>query len=379
MHTLIHLFSWQPPLSYGRNNTFGGYNIEPCCFVGLRYILLFCFLLSFSGCGSLTGIPGHGGGKRFAVEQELVAASTRATVKQIDLSSLKGKKVNLFVNAIGDTGSGNLIGGRLSFVSQIRGDYIQSPAVTESSVYPRYSSTTTSSSTTGTDSNSSDETIQNSLISTSSNFNSSSSHTSGTTTTSTLLNSPTSKTTKQRGSGGEMQLGVEYNGLGSYRNSDEISSNDLQYLSGLLQTYLFLQGVHIVPPSEAEVDVYVTVDVFGTVRTRVDWFIANNEILRAKTALEIMAVDHQSGELIMSPQASVTEAEYNEQYIVWAGPVIIKKFLKPSDPLLCDFTELTSPESLSDLKEQDGAIEYPFRHQIEKWGEKNEQVKEKVE
>ena len=49
--------------------------------------------LLLTGCGTLTGIPSHGGGKRFAVEQELVAASSRAAVKEMDLSALKGRKV----------------------------------------------------------------------------------------------------------------------------------------------------------------------------------------------------------------------------------------------------------------------------------------------
>ena len=48
--------------------------------------------LLLTGCGTLTGIPSHGGGKRFAVEQELVAASSRAAVKEMDLSALKGRK-----------------------------------------------------------------------------------------------------------------------------------------------------------------------------------------------------------------------------------------------------------------------------------------------
>jgi len=84
------------------------------------FVLLTLVLLV--GCGTLTGSPGHGGGKRFAVEQELVAAATRAAVKRIDLSSLRGKKVNIFVNAIGDTGSGNLTGGRFSPVAVLRGE-----------------------------------------------------------------------------------------------------------------------------------------------------------------------------------------------------------------------------------------------------------------
>ncbi|MGB3210146.1 MAG: hypothetical protein WBB19_05505 [Desulforhopalus sp.] len=299
-------------------------------------------LLLLSGCGSLTGIPGHGGGKRFAVEQELVAAATRATIKKIDLTTIRGKKVNLFVNAIGDTGTGNLIGGRYSVVSQIRGDYIQSPPVTERSIYPRYTTTSsTGSSSQGL--------------------------------TDTLLTSPELKTSQQKGHGGEAQLGLEYKGLGSYQNSEEISSDDLQYLTGLLETYLFLQGVNVVPPSEAEIDVFITVDVFGTVRTRVEWFLANNEILRAKTALEVMAIEHLSGKLVMQPQSASIEAEYNEQYILWAGPVIITKYLHESEPLLADFTSLPIKEDSMDMSAQDASIPYPFQYQIEKWKKDKDQ------
>jgi len=341
-------------------------------------------LLLLSGCGTLTGLPGHGGGKRFAIEQELVAAATRAAIKEIDVSTIRGKKVNLYVNAIGDTGAGNLIGGRFSVISQLRGDYIQTPAVTETSVYPRYTSTSTARSTTKTSSDSDSESKQDPVTTstggsdtttgpvttTSSNDGSSTSTTSETSSTDTLLPSPTSMRTQQEGSGAEIQAGVEYKGLGAYQNSEEISSNDLQYLSGLLQTYLFLQGVYVVPPSEAEIDVYVTVDVFGTVRTRIEWFLANNEILRAKTSLEVLAVDHLTGRLVMPPQSAGTEAEYNEQFILWAGPVIIRKFLKDSDPLLCDFTDLREKKDIvapTKPVEQYEAIPYPFQHQMEKW------------
>lgn len=305
----------------------------------LNVILCLFLCVNFlSGCGSLTGIPGHGGGKRFAIEQELVAAATRATIKQIDLTVIKGKRVNLFVNTIGDDGGGNLVGGRFSVISQLRGDYIQSPAVKEYSRYPTYSSIT----------------------------NSNSSGLRSTSTTQSTLNSPEYKRSQQKGYGKEFSIGVEYKGLGSYHNSEEIPSDDLRYLSGLLETYLFLQGVHIVPPSDAEVDVYVTVDVFGTVRTRVDWYFANNEILRSKTAVEVMAVDHLTGELLMRPQAAATEAEYNEQFILWAGPVSIKKFLKVSDPLLCDFTDLPSEvNDQNNWKVINGDIDYPFEYEIE--------------
>lgn len=55
-------------------------------------ILFSVFILS--ACGTLTGIPSHGGGKRFAVEQELVAASARAAVKDMDLQHYTDEKLH---------------------------------------------------------------------------------------------------------------------------------------------------------------------------------------------------------------------------------------------------------------------------------------------
>ena len=345
-----------------------------CLLTGLVFVL--------NGCGALTGLPGHGGGKRFAVEQELVAAATRGAIKQLDLVPLKGKKINLFVNAIGDTGAGNLIGGRYSVVSQLRGDYIQAPPTVETSRFPRYTSTTSSTSTSTTSGDSSTNTDGTSTsgtgtgdpttTTTSSDSNTSSDSTTTSTsdsTTDTLLPYPDRKKTQQKGGGSVAQLGVEYKGLGAYQNSEEITSDDLQYLSALLQTYLFLRGVYVVPPSEADIDVYVTVDVFGTVRTRVEWFLANNEILKAKTSLEILAVDHLTGQVVMPPQAVGAEAEYNEQYILWAGPIIIKETLTKSQPLLSDFADLHENDDKVKLTEQDVIIPYPFQRQMEKMKE----------
>jgi hypothetical protein len=336
----------------------------PCQWFILKALILGAVLL-LSGCGALTGLPGHGGGKRFAIEQELVAASCRGALKQIDLSLLRGKKVNLFVNAIGDTGAGNLSGGRLSVVSQLRGDYVQTPATNENSVYPTYRQTTNSSSTTDgfTDSTSSTGTL------TSSNNGSSSSTTTSWSETDSMLPSPTSKTTQQKGGGGVAQAGVEYKGMGEYHNSETLfGSSDLQYLAALLNTYLFLKGVHVVPPSEAEIDIYVTVDVFGTVRSRVEWFIANNEILQARTSFEIMAINHADGQLILRPQSVGAEAEYNEQYLLWCGPISARKFMKKADPLLSDFTDLPDAEvTPTKPVEQREPVPYPFQHAVEKY------------
>ncbi|MCB2217807.1 hypothetical protein [Desulfofustis glycolicus] len=330
-------------------------------------LIFLAMAVSLSGCGALTGIPGHGGGKRFAVEQELVAAATRAAIKEIDVTSILGKKVNVYVNAIGDTGAGNLLGGRFSVISQLRGDYLHTPTVSETATYPRYTSTATTASTTKSSSRSESESTQGVFEESTEGSGSSSTSSSEQTVTDTMLPSPIAKRTRQKGGGSEIQAGVQYEGLGTYHNSEEITSNDLQYLSALLETYLFLKGVFVVPPSEAEIDVYVTVDVFGTVRTRIEWFLANNEILQARTSLEVMAVDHQTGKLVMPPQSAGAETEYNEQYILWAGPVTIRKYLKDGDPLLADFTDLREQQDgfeARGIKEQHVDVPYPFQHQF---------------
>lgn len=70
-----------------------------------------------SGCSTLTGIPSHGGGKRFAIEQRLVSASIRSTLKDIDVSALKGKKVAIVFDLVSDEGGGNITGGRLNILA----------------------------------------------------------------------------------------------------------------------------------------------------------------------------------------------------------------------------------------------------------------------
>lgn len=75
---------------------------------------------SISGCGTLTGIPAHGGGKRFATEQKLVSASARAALKQIDVSPLMGRKVFVLYTVINDQGAGSMNGGRMTLAGLLQ-------------------------------------------------------------------------------------------------------------------------------------------------------------------------------------------------------------------------------------------------------------------
>ncbi|EMT2273975.1 adhesin MafA, partial [Neisseria gonorrhoeae] len=219
-------------------------------------ILFSVFILS--ACGTLTGIPSHGGGKRFAVEQELVAASARAAVKDMDLQALHGRKVALYIATMGDQGSGSLTGGRYSIDALIRGEYINSPAVRTDYTYPRYETTA--------------ETTSGGLT--------------GLTTSLSTLNAPALSRTQSDGSGSRSSLGLNIGGMGDYRN-ETLTTNprDTAFLSHLVQTVFFLRGIDVVSPANADTDVFINIDVFGTIRNRTEMHLYNAETLKAQTKL----------------------------------------------------------------------------------------------
>ncbi|MFC1467493.1 hypothetical protein ACFLQY_02210 [Verrucomicrobiota bacterium] len=73
--------------------------------------------LLLTGCSTYRAIPSHGGGKRFDEEQRVVAASIRRAVAQLDLSTLKGKKVKFMVQELEHSGGGELTPAGLSDVN----------------------------------------------------------------------------------------------------------------------------------------------------------------------------------------------------------------------------------------------------------------------
>lgn len=274
--------------------------------------------LILSACGNLTGIPAHGGGKRFAVEQELVAASSRAALKDLDLSALAGKKVALYVTMMGDEGSGVMAGGRYSIEGLIRGEYASSPKSYTDNSFP----TTVSVA----------EAAAGGMTST--------------TTATQVLNYPSHSESYQKGSGNSRYGGVRVNGQGDYRNETLITNpRDANYLTNLVQTLFFLRGIEIVPPQMADTDVFVTVDVFGTIRSRMETFIYNNESLKAVTKLEVFAVDRKTRKLVIAPVNSSFETQYKEEYVLWSGPFNTSKKVKESEGMLVDFSDVEPYEN----------------------------------
>ena len=105
---------------------------------GLLVALMASSALVLSGCGTLTGIPGHGGGKRFVEEQRLVSASIRGSLEAIDVSSLRGKRVAMIFSIIADEGAGNMVGGRASLGAILTGGTMVSPVTTRTNALEVY-------------------------------------------------------------------------------------------------------------------------------------------------------------------------------------------------------------------------------------------------
>ena len=284
----------------------------------LFVIMGFCLILA--GCGTFTGIPSHGGGKRFAIEQELISASARAAAKALDVSVLEGKSVHLIMISIGDQGSGNLVGGRYNLQFLMQGGYVNSPSTIASNSFPTVTNTSTSD--TG------------GIITT----------TSGT----SVLNFPSKTKTETDGFQANATGGASYSGLGSYQSEAFLNTNDVSFLETVLAQALILKGViPVLSPkfaAQADATLLVTVDVFGTHRSRFDSHIFNKEQLMAKTAVHVMAFDKNMS-VIVKPAVYAYEAKYTEKFSFWVGPYEYEKSLRKSDPLLVDFTDMKVPKN----------------------------------
>lgn len=269
--------------------------------------------LLLTGCGTLTGIPSHGGGKRFAVEQELIAASSRAAIKDLDLRALQNRRVALYVSIMGDQGSGTMSGGRYSIDALIRGEYLNNPTSETQYQYPQNETTATTNS----------------------------GALSSVTNSTSLLNAPSSSKTTTDGGSGRRGIGLSTNGMGDYRNETLVTNpRDVSFLTNLIQTIFFLRGIDVVSPEYADADVFVTVDVFGTIRSRTELHLYNAETLKAQTKLEYFAVDRNTGSLLIKPTTSAQEATYRENFALWTGPYKVTKEIKATDGLMVSFEDI---------------------------------------
>lgn len=174
----------------------------------------------------------------------------------------------------------------------------------------------------------------------------------------TLSPSPTTTTTQTEGKREEKAYSLSYQGIGSYQNIS-VPKSDAGLLMGLVRNYLLFNGVMPTVPTDpqAEILVYVTVDVFGTVRSRFDSVVYNNETVRAETSFEISAFD-RSGKMIMRPKVANREARYSEHYLAWAGPFVTQEKVSKGKGLLVDFTDVDGSKATYPTDETE--VNYPL-------------------
>ena len=271
---------------------------------------------TISSCGTITGLPSHGGSRRATANPNKYSKYARKAVKSMNLEALEGKKVALYISVIGDQGSGNFTGGRYSITNLIRGEYQNLPnSITEYS-YPEYTTVA--------------ETNTDGL--------------SGTTVSNIHSNrykvgSPVAARDQE---GKNFRGGVEISSSNSeYKNETLIQNpQDSVFLSRLIQTVLFLRGIEVVANEAADAFLFVNVDVFGTIRNRTELHFFNRENLTAETKLEYFAIDKNS-RILIKPEVNSFAARYKENYILWTGPLSKNKSIEEADKLLVDFSDIT--------------------------------------
>jgi hypothetical protein len=79
--------------------------------------LLVLVVIFISGCGTWRGIPSHGGGKRFDEEQRVVASAIRQAIADMNVSELRGMKIQVRIDAMAQNGGGQLTLPGLSSIS----------------------------------------------------------------------------------------------------------------------------------------------------------------------------------------------------------------------------------------------------------------------
>ena len=118
---------------------------------------------------------------------------------------------------------------------------------------------------------------------------------------------------------------------------------------------------HISPtaPNDPNADaiMYVTVDIFGIVRSRFDAYAYNQETLKAETSFEMMAFD-RNGQILLSPRTANREAQYAERYLLWAGPFRTDEKVRKGKGLLVDFADVDGEHKTYGVEKVDAS--YPF-------------------
>jgi hypothetical protein len=221
-------------------------------------LILFCLTpLIFSACGTYMPMPAPGGGKRFAYEQALIAATLRKSVDKIPFKDIAGKKIILNIQVIADEGGGALSQGRPYLSAPVNVQHQSQNAMTGSTNVLNY----------GLSSSKND---------------------------------------------------VNYTKDMTYMSSDARYVNAIT--TAAAQRYNIMINPNK-DEGTADFTVDILVDVLGTVRKRTDWLLINNESLAAHVSMSFIIKPLKNIGVPVKQGRVGFEGEYKEIYALWMGPV----------------------------------------------------------
>jgi hypothetical protein len=280
-------------------------------------LFLFIILIGLNGCGSITGLPGHGGGKRFAIEQEMISLATSQAIRGMELAPLSGKTVKLVFNFINDEGSGELSGGRFSLEGALRGFY------TTSRTANGYTNR-------GNPHDNSDYYLNsyNQYI-----------NSYGLDGVGGIFKGQTSVYGYASGSDKDyvknlmitefLKKGVRVKGFGEDRESAEmqaeracmnVSDGPSQKMKDCIDNYAKNQDSN----SNNDTTLIINIRIFGLIRDRLDLMIVNRERFIVRFLIDGVHVN-DSGDIINIFKESGVSVNYAESYVLWNGPVNVNK------------------------------------------------------
>lgn len=239
--------------------------------------LLLCTILLGSGC-AYRGIPSHGGGMRFDVEQQLLSSSIKGTLSGFHWEKLAGKTVNLKIAAVGSEGSAIFVPGgwssRLDAVgggdfSATRNDMIDDFETTE-------------------------------------NYR------------------------------GTAEVGVNWNSRSTYVPGEFANKRDYDYLTACILTKLRAVKAKIAnrPGEKIDVDLYVLVDIMGTHRYRKEYLLWASEVLEANCQMNVVGYDPETHNVLLRNRTLTSGAKYADITLLTIGPTFhVKKHTRGIEPL----------------------------------------------
>lgn len=243
----------------------------------MQIILTFIFLALLQGCGSFIPMPSHGGGKRFAIEQQLISAVAKRAISDLPVEDLRGLKGYVNIAVIFDEGGGLVNGGRLS----------TSEIISASTRAARYYL--------GGD----------------------------------AIDSLT------RNKSAELSFNAS-KAITNYVKDISFNSSDGRHFTNLASSFLLRNNVIKDPNPEtdgsADFIMEITVDTLGTIWKRTDWGIVNSDSLTAVVSYEYMIIPLKDEFKKISKVGSISyEAKYQDNYIFWMGPTKSETLIYKSD------------------------------------------------